>query len=698
MAANDPPRQFRHAVPVPGLANLARPPFPDVDKFDSQELIANRIRRKLLPESARVHTAGVSHQERNYFWYRTSFEAPAVRAAAILKINKAQFGTAVWLNGKPLGEYSGCFSASYFVLTDPIRWNAKNELLIRIGAHPGVLPVTYPAGTDFEKLKWTPGIYDQVSVCFCDNPVIESIQVAPRVGTSEAVIQTRLRNYGPHCSTVLGQQISPWRGSAKRAEAEPLSVDLQPGEEKVLTQKVTIPNARLWSPDDPFLYVLNTTTSGDSLSTRFGMREFRSDARTRRFYLNGHEYYLRGSNITLHRFFEDPGCASLPWNDRWVRKLLVDIPRQMHWNSFRFCIGPVPDRWLDIADEAGLLIQNEFFIWTGAPNWDPGYARHWDADEMLRQYHDWVRDGRNHPSVAIWDANNETLDPVFGDKIIPAVRSSDLSNRPWENSYNAPAAADDPIEAHPYLFHETAAGNKIKFHLSDLAQMDGVPRVGYLPKEPHPILINEYGWLWVNRDGSPTLLTQTLYPRLLGTNATAAERFSFDAYALAAETEFWRAHRQCAGVMHFVYLTCSYPGVFTSDHFLDVRKLKLEPHFADYLSEAFKPLGVYLDFFQPTLASGSERSFTVKMVNDQNKPVAGELVLSLEADGRGKLAQRAVHFQIAALGDVTLPVPLAIPTSAGKCILKATAQPEGVPRAAATVCRRWVELGPVMGQ
>ena len=69
----------------------------------------------------------------------------------MLKINKAQFGTAVWLNGKPLGEYSGCFSASYFDLADAIRWNAKNELVIRIGAHPGVLPVAYPTGTDFEK-------------------------------------------------------------------------------------------------------------------------------------------------------------------------------------------------------------------------------------------------------------------------------------------------------------------------------------------------------------------------------------------------------------------------------------------------------------------------------------------------------------------------------------------------------------------
>src|ERR1017187_7157290 len=109
---------------------------------------------------------------------------------------------------------------------------------------------------------------------------------------------------------------------------------------------------------------------------------------------------------------------------------------------------------------------------------------------------------------------------------------------------------DAPVEYHPYLFHSTAAGNEIKFRLSDLEQMEGKPSAGYLPKEPHPILINEYGWVWLNRDGSPTLLTETLYPRLLGTNSTPAERFAWNAYVLAAKTEYWGAYRQCAGVLH----------------------------------------------------------------------------------------------------------------------------------------------------
>ena len=93
------------------------------------------------------------------------------------------------------------------------------------------------------------------------------------------------------------------------------------GEEKTITQTVPVPGAVLWSPDNPFLYVLDTSTGGDSCSTRFGMREFRFSTANRRAMLNGKVIYLRGASITLHRFFGDPQCGGLPWNEAWVRKI-----------------------------------------------------------------------------------------------------------------------------------------------------------------------------------------------------------------------------------------------------------------------------------------------------------------------------------------------------------------------------------------
>jgi len=692
-SATEIPADFTHRGPVPGMANLATPPFANVDRFFAREQLANRIRWKLSPpEWLKEYWNGKVDQDRDYFWYRTTFRAPAPRPVALLKINKAQFGTAVWLNGRKLGEYAGCFTASYFHLEEALRWNEENTLVVRIGAHPAVLPDTYPAGSDFEKIKWTPGIYDSVSLIFCDHPRIESIQVAPRIGKGEITVQTKLRNGGATpASASLTHTVKTWKGGEQVATASPQAISLAPGQEQVVTQTLPIPDAHLWSPEDPFLYVLESSTGGDSVSTRFGMREFRFDAATNRAYLNGKVYYLRGSNITLHRFFEDPLCRDLPWNDAWVRKLLGELPKQMHWNYFRFCIGPVPDRWLDICDEVGLLIQNEFFVWTGGPGWYEGYSRTYDADEMIRQYKDWMRDNWNHPSVAVWDANNETKNPMFGEKIIPAVRPLDLSNRPWENSYNPPADPHDPVEHPPYLMSGGYFG-ELKFKMSDLETMDSKPRPGSLPSDANPRLINEYGWLWLNRDGTPTRLTERVYEQLLGRDATPRQRLDLWSYLLAGKTEFWRAHRQYAGIIHFVYLTCSYPGVYTSDHFRDVTKLELDPAFAAYVGQAFQPLGVYINCFQPKLAAGSSRSFKVMMVNDYPQAVRGTLVLSLENKSGQSLAKAEQRFELAAGGDASYELPLTFPAATGKCVLKAIATPNGDGKSEATISRRWVKV------
>lgn len=673
VAAEPAPAEFAHTAPVPGLANLAVPAFRDVDRFDSREFIQTSIREKKLPESARVETAGVPRQERNYFWYRRSFRVTERKPVAMLRIAKAQFGTAVWLNGKKLGEHLGCFSAGYFDATAAVNWAGENDLVVRIGAHPGALPVWAPGGTDFEKYKWTPGIYDNVSLILSGHPYIESVQVAPRLADSSAVIETILLNLSQAPVTAAVKHTSgAWTVSAP-------AVTLKPGERKAVKTALKMPGAKLWTPEEPNLHWVTTTAGADSMKTRFGMREFRFDTATKRAYLNGKLYFLRGSNITLHRFFEDPQCKRHPWEEAWVRKLLVDGPKRMNWNSFRFCIGPAPEMWFDIADEAGLLIQNEFFIWNGREYFPP-----YRSGELITQYTEWMRDHWNHPSVAIWDASNETDSAMLRDTVIPAVRKLDLSNRPWDNGYSTPAGADDPVEDHPYLFSALMreTGN---FAMTQLEGMTGAKTTNAGHPSAHAVIANEYGWLWMNRDGTPTLLTENVYKRLLGADATPAQRFEYYAYALAGLTEFWRAHRNFAGVLHFTWLTCSYPGVKTSDHWTNAETLELEPNFADWVRESFKPLGVYINFWQPTLRAGAKRQYAVMMVNDKPVPVNGKLRLEFMG---GAATER--EFEMPAHGAQTWQMALEAPAQAGDVWLKATASPAG--GGEPTVSRRKVKL------
>jgi hypothetical protein len=516
--------------------------------------------------------------------------------------------------------------------------------------------------------------------------------VAPSRDLRSITVQTRLRNHGaqPVAFTLL-QAVHAWKSAASVASAPALGGKLAAGETRTITQTIAVPGAKLWTPEEPNLYMLETGTGGDSASTRFGMREFHFETATRRAYLNGRPYFMRGSNITLHRFFEDPKSGVLPWDEKWVRKLLVEIPKQMHWNSFRFCIGPVPDQWLEIADEAGLLIQNEYFVWTGNAWHGAENQVRFDAREMIGEYSEWMRDNWNHPSVGIWDANNETLDPIFGEKIVPAVRGLDLSNRSWENSYNPPAGADDPVEDHPYEFQAMSEKDGPAFSMTTFEHPSG--------KAPgaasgHALILNEYGWLWLNRDGSPTELTKDLYPRLLPAGATADDRLALNAYLLAGITEFWRAYREYAGVLHFVYLMSSDPAGYTSDHFRDVEKLELDPHFRDYMSQAFAPLGVYLSFFQPEVAPG-KRTFRVMLVNDEYQEASGTLTISLERKGAGEVARAQKPFTVSALGQTTLDIDLDLPNTPGDFLLQAKAdRGKGQP----TLSRRNVAIKAAAGK
>ncbi len=681
------PARFDHTVAVPGLVNQARPRFADVDHYETHEYVFTMARYGVLPATEKVAGNARTRQTRNFFWYERTFTPTARKQVALLTVHKAQFGTAVWLNGQKIGEHLGCFTAGHFDLSRAIQWNKPNRLLVRIGAHPGALPESVPAGSDGEKAGWTPGIYDRVELLLSDHPVIETVQVAPRIQAGEILVETRLKNFGPPCVTEVRQQVATFKGDQPVGPAVVERVALRTGEERNVRQTVPVPHAVLWCPENPFLYLLKTHTAGDACTTRFGMREFRFDTATRRAMLNGKICFLRGASITLHRFFGDPQCGGLPWDETWLRKFLVEIPRQMHWNAFRLCIGPVPQRWLEVADEAGLLLQYEFPIWSDR---EPLPHTRWSEDEVIAEVREFVRDNWNHASVVLWDASNETHWDFLRAKLIPAVRGLDLSGRAWENGYNLPQGPDDPYEDHPYLFIDhTFAPKPPYFQMTDLERMT-TRKLGGL-QSAHAAIINEYGWLWLHRDGTPTVLTRKPYEHLLP-KATVDERRAFYAYCLAGMTEFWRAYRHYAGVLYLAYLDADLPSAFTCDNFVDVERLVLEPHFADYMGEAFKPLGVYVNFWQPHLAAGSTRAYRVLLVNDSQATVRGRLELGWQtADGKAAGPSASQPFAIPALGQMTYDLTLAAPATAGRCVLTATAHADGQPWSP-TLSRRHVSV------
>jgi len=78
------PKTFEHKVPVPGLVDMAEPPFADVGK---------------------------KSDKREAFWYHRTFTVKGtIPEVALLKIHKAKYGTRVFLNGKLIGDHLPCFT------------------------------------------------------------------------------------------------------------------------------------------------------------------------------------------------------------------------------------------------------------------------------------------------------------------------------------------------------------------------------------------------------------------------------------------------------------------------------------------------------------------------------------------------------------------------------------------------------------
>ena len=600
-----PPSSFASKAPVPGLADMAQPPFEDVGK---------------------------PSEEPGYFYYRRTFKAPeTLPEFALLKIHKAKFGTAVWLNGKLLGEHLPSFTPSYWDVRPHLKPGEENQLVIRVGGGRESLPQGMPTGWDFEKYRYIPGIYDSVRLILSDGPRIVNVQCVPDIGANRVRLLVELQGGTKAEAAAVRAEIVESPGGKTVSSGSAEGPTLTPGETCLLDLTLPVPDCRLWWPEDPFLYEARLNTAGDSLSVRFGMRSFRFDPVTKRAVLNGQQRYLSGTNVTMYRFFEDALRGGKPWDREWVRKLHRQY-KTMRWDTVRYCIGFPPDFWYDIADEEGFLIQDEFPIWTLSDN-----PEKLQTAKIVPEYTAWMRQRWNHPSVVIWDAQNESNIPETG-RALQAVRHLDYSNRPWDNGWAEPQSIYDCVESHPYLFSKGMPWKKgDPFRL---AEMPGVDPVPYLNKPQRtldvPIIINEYDWLWLTRDGNPTCLTKHNYDYHVGPDATAEERRLFHARGVAALTEFWRSHRKAVAVLHFCGLGYSRPGDVprpeggaTSDDFVDLDTLEFEPLFKEYVGMSFNPVGIMLDFWEEELAAGAERTAKVAVINDRQQPWQGTIRLRL---------------------------------------------------------------------
>jgi hypothetical protein len=180
----------------------------------------------------------------------------------------------------------------------------------------------------------------------------------------------------------------------------------------------------------------------------------------------------------------------------------------------------------------------------------------------------------------------------------------------------------------------------------------------------HPCVLNEYGWLWLNRDGSPTILSKRVYDSI-APGATNEQRIELAAYLLGLETEYFRAHRNYAGVLHFTFLTGNFENVITGDLFSDIKVLNIHPAYEEYFVQVFKPLGLYINYSRPTEKPNAKINVRVMMVNDEYKDLEGDLDLMIKSGNGNILEYKSLNFQINSLGTMTWSFDITTPKIPG---------------------------------
>jgi len=646
------PSAFSSKIPVPGLVDLA---VPAIDSTGT-----------LYPEGWYWH-------KREFMLENTDFEKIE------LKIFKAKYHTKVYINGKYAGENLFCFTPSYFDIK-PFLLPAgqTNEIVIGVGCRPQ-LPDTIPDGHDFEKIKYIPGIYDRVEITLSNRPFIHNIQCVPDIANEKLRVVAEIETESTNELKLSYQVTEAALGKTITSKTITPKTSVENGF-VIADFEIDMKGATLWSPESPFLYELKLSTGADDKRVKFGMRSFRFDPEQKIALLNEKPYYLRGTNVCIFRFFEDPDRGSLPWDQQWPVTLHERF-KDMNWSVMRYCIGFPPERWYEICDSIGFMLQDEYPYWGDNMSKPTVKAPH-----IAEEYRRWMRERWNHPSVVIWDAQNESITEETG-KAIQAVRALDLSNRPWENGWSAPVSQADPMEAHPYLYSrynrdnakEPEQGYKKDF-FSEIRR-PGNDAQDRLPKEAreagvkfnNPLLINEYGWIWLNRDGTTTTLTDRVYDNLWdGKSLTSQQRLEIYGRRLAELTEYWRAHRRAIGVLHFcglAYSRSEEPRGQTSDHFIDLRNLTFEPSFYRYVKPAFAPVGLMIDLWEKEYVAGDKINVPVFVINDLEKPFNQELQLSLLLDGQ-VVSTHKKEVSVDPYQVLTVPFEVEIPNKAGNYLLK----------------------------
>ncbi len=335
-------------------------------------------------------------------WYvkRTYIPAAWQGQRIFLRVGSANYFGTVYVNGQKIGSHEGGHLPFAFEITNQVVWDRENVIAISVENH--LKPARVPSGnipsgigmftsslkTTFDFFPFA-GLHRPVVLYSVPQTYMEDVMVVTDIGEGFGQVTVRVR---------MSEGASGTVGITLTGEGGPVegTIALENGAGEL---SLNVPNARLWSDVDPYLYDLDIRAESDHYALKVGIRTIAVQGE--QILLNGKPVQMNGYG--RHEDFIASGRGlNLP--------LMVKDYQLMRWtgaNSYRTSHYPYSEEEMQLADREGFLIIDEI----------PAVSLQFDTDEniterlrvCLMQIEELIARDKNHPSVVMWSVANEPM-------------------------------------------------------------------------------------------------------------------------------------------------------------------------------------------------------------------------------------------------------------------------------------------------
>ena len=327
-------------------------------------------------------------------WYRKTFTVPETLKGrrVLLDFEGVMYVADVYVNGKKVASNEYGYTGFEADISKVVNYGGDN--VVAVYSNTGAVNASrwYTGG----------GIYRNVWLATTNDTRIARHGLYVSTEGDKVKVQVQVVGWQRHDIRVVAV-VKDAQGHVI-AESERVMPDhtIQNNTE-VMMPDMKVASPQLWDINSPTLYSVEAKLVEDgmvidSVSDRFGFRtiEYGPDFG---FKLNGRKVFLAG--IANHH---DMGAVGVAAYRTAVERQLRTL-KSFGYNAIRCSHNPYSDDFYRIADEVGLLVVDELIDkWSDKDYWGgrKPFMSIWP--ELIKE---WVKRGRNHPSVVLWSLGNE---------------------------------------------------------------------------------------------------------------------------------------------------------------------------------------------------------------------------------------------------------------------------------------------------